>query len=90
MGPRCAVIPLQPSDKRSHAACARASLSRPMRACVVGHLRFRDVNEANYETLNAAAAAPSVPPSLPTSFHCYLGNPSNPEGELAKATRGLR
>ena len=87
MGPPCAVIPLQPSDKRSHAACARASISRPMRrACVVGHLRFRDVNEANYETLNAAAAAPF----LPTSFHCYLGNPSNPEGELAKATRGLR
>ena len=30
-------------------------------ACVVDHLRFRDVNEANYETLNAATAAPSTP-----------------------------
>ena len=74
MGPQRAVIPLQPSDKRSHAACARASLSRPMRACVVGHLRFRDVNEANYETLNAAAtaAAPSFPPSLLPSIAIWV------------------
>ena len=72
MGPQCAVIPLQPSDKRSHAAFARASLSRPMRACVVGHLRFRDVNEANYETLNAAATAPSFPPSLLPSIAIWV------------------
>ena len=68
MGPQYVVVPLQPSDKRSHAACARA---RPLFPCVhvwsVGHLRFRDVNEANYETLNAAAAAPLLP-SLPPYF----------------------
>ena len=66
MGAQCS-RPLAALRQRSHAACARAS-SRPVRvrACVVGHLRFRDVNEANYETLNAAAAvaAPSLLPLL--------------------------
>ena len=46
---------------------------RRARACVVGHLRFRDVNEANYETLNAAAAAaPSFPPSLLPSIAIWV------------------
>ena len=48
-----------PATPRQKIACARA--------CVVDHLRFRDVNEANYETLNAAAARAALslrPPSI--------------------------